>query len=80
MKVGYYSPAFLEKQARALVTMEVLWRADPDLWEPGWATAPATRLRCGCPIFQDEKMSRALQVLPGRGLIFRQADERRPGR
>ena len=29
MEVGYYSPAFLEKQARALVTMEVLWRADP---------------------------------------------------
>ena len=50
MKVGYYSPAFLEKQARALVTMEVLWRADPDLWEPGRATAPATRQRfaIGC--------------------------------
>ena len=47
MEVGYYSPAFLEKQARALVTMEVLWRADPDLWEPGRATALATRLATG---------------------------------
>ena len=31
MEVGYYSPAFLKRQARALVTMEVLWRADPVL-------------------------------------------------
>ena len=64
MEVGYHSPAFLEKQAQALVTMEVLWRADPDLWEAQPARAAPTRRQVRATVLGVQPGGRPTATVP----------------